>query len=66
MVIELKWKDDATKVYASDFWYDLIEGGYIKPEALLDSESAKKVIEAVEILRKFRDEGSKLNYFPEC
>lgn len=44
-------------VYTSDFWYDLTDGGYIRPEELLeDPKEAEKVNDAIETLRKFRDE----------
>ena len=39
-----------------DFFYDLTDGGYIDPMKLLESkEDAKKVIEAVAIVKEFQD-----------
>ena len=45
-----------------DFFYDLTDGGYIDPIKLLDNkEDAKKVIEAVAIVKEFQDA-----YFESC
>lgn len=53
--MEWKFKKDVPKQGSSDgFWYDIAEGGYIKPgEVLDDEEQLKKVNEAVELLRSF-------------
>lgn len=41
-------------VFSSDPAYDLLYGGYIKPQELLeDQEQAKKVREAVEVVYNF-------------
>jgi len=41
-------------VSTSDFWYDLTQGGYIKPEELLeDPKDIKSVKKAIKILREF-------------
>jgi hypothetical protein len=38
-----------------DFWYDLIEGGYIKPQEILeDSKDAVIVNRAVAVLKEFQ------------
>ena len=39
---------------SGEFWYDLTDGGYIKPEKLVSPEDAKKVEEAVAIIQEFR------------
>lgn len=44
---------EGVRVETDDFWYDLFDGGYIKPEEVL-LEGADKVQEAVELLRFFR------------
>ena len=45
-----------------DFFYDLTDGGYIDPMKLLESkEDAKRVIEAVAIVKEFQDA-----YFDAC
>ena len=37
-----------------DFWYDLTDGGYIDPEALLDNEKdIKEVREAIMVLESY-------------
>ena len=51
----LSFKRDAEPVVSSDFWYDLTDGGYIKPENFLDTEGAKRVSKAVNLLKKFMD-----------
>lgn len=38
-------------IYTSDFWYDLTDGGYIKPENILtDTLKAEKLNAAIELL----------------
>ena len=45
-----------------DFWYDLTDGGYIKPEQVLENQSdIEKVLEAIEIIRDFEQ-----SYFEAC
>ena len=54
---QLKWrfKPTAKPQGSSDgFWYDLTDGGYLKPEACLaDPMQVKAVQEAVALLRSF-------------
>jgi hypothetical protein len=51
----MKFKKDA-EVTTSDFWYDLFEGGYIKPHKLLiDKSEADKVEEARKLLKQFKN-----------
>ncbi len=51
----MKFKKDA-QITTSDFWYDIFDGGYIKPENLLESpEDIKKVQEAIKTLKEFHD-----------
>ena len=41
---------------SSGFWYDMTDGGYIKPEEVLaDPEQIKKLNEAVELVRSFEE-----------
>jgi hypothetical protein len=48
------------KIETDDFWYDLFEGGYIKPETLLESgEDIKKVRDAITLLREFKGHAEK-------
>ena len=39
-----------------DFWYDLFEGGYIKPSDILEKkEDIEKVEKAIEVLKEFHN-----------
>lgn len=51
---QLRLKENVEPVFSTDFWYDLVDGGYIKPEDFLQSEDAKKVVEAITLLHEFR------------
>jgi hypothetical protein len=31
----MKFKEDVEAVYTDNFWYDLIDGGYIKPKEII-------------------------------
>ena len=51
----MKLKKDAT-LTTDDFWYDLFDGGYIKPEKLLEDQvDIDSVEEAISILEDFRE-----------
>lgn len=55
----MEFKKDA-QITTSDFWYDIFDGGYIKPENLLKSpEDIKKVQEAIKTLKEFHDSAEK-------
>lgn len=44
------------KIVTDDFFYDLFNGGYIKPEKLLkNQEDIDKVKNAIEIIKDFKD-----------
>ena len=50
----MKFKKSA-KIVTDDFYYDLTDGGYIKPEKLLENKSdADKVLEAIKVLEDFK------------
>lgn len=52
----LKLKENpAEEVGTSDFYYDLFDGGYIVPEDFLEEESAKRVNEALLLIREFEN-----------
>ena len=53
--IEWKFKDGAKPQGSSDgFWYDLTDGGYLKPEKVLDDPAQLQAVrEAVALLRSF-------------
>ena len=46
-------KKDAKPIVTDDSYYDLFEGGYIKPEDLLEKDDAKRVQEAVNVIAEF-------------
>lgn len=51
----LRLKDQEFSEQGTDnFWYDLFDGGYIKPETFLEDESAKKVKEAILVLEEYK------------
>jgi hypothetical protein len=59
--MKFKFKE-GVEVSSSEPYYDLTDGGYIKPEDLLKHPAqARRVVEAIEILRDFlhqaEDEG---------
>lgn len=42
-------------VSTSDFWYDLTDGGYLKPEELcINKKDAEKVNQAIAVIEDFR------------
>lgn len=42
--------------YTTEFWYDLMEGGYLNPEEILVSEEdVEEVKNAIKILKDFYD-----------
>jgi len=56
MTKEFKFKPNA-KIDTGDFWYDLFEGGYIKPnEILLNKNDITLVENAIETLMFFKQE----------
>jgi len=51
----MKIKKD-TSVVTGDFWYDLFDGGYIKPKELLEEQTDIDDVEkAIDILEKFKE-----------
>ena len=53
---DLEFRKDAESTCTSDFFYDLFDGGYIKPENFLEKNSAKHVRSAMDVLLKYREE----------
>ena len=44
------------EVSTSDFYYDLTQGGYLKPTEMCENqEDAEKVAEAIKVLEDFRE-----------
>jgi len=57
----MKFKENA-KITTSDFWYDITDGGYIKPEKLLENpDEAEMVNNAINVLKQFRNEAENNN-----
>lgn len=47
---------DGCQASTMDFWYDLTDGGYLKPEEMLEDPSdAERVRSALAVLYDFRD-----------
>lgn len=52
----MKLLEGVEKVESSDFWYDLVHGGYIVPRELLeDVEDIEAVYAAIDILQEFEE-----------
>lgn len=49
----MKFKEKVEPKYSDDFWYDLIDGGYIDPSELLEKSDADKVKDAIKTLQEF-------------
>jgi hypothetical protein len=48
-----KFKEGAS-ISTDNFWYDLTDGGYIKPEKLLEADDAKILRAAIDIIESFK------------
>lgn len=47
---------DGVETNTEDFWYDIVDGGYIKPEEILErATDIIKVQEAIQTLKDFYD-----------
>ncbi|MEE3609390.1 hypothetical protein [Avibacterium paragallinarum] len=58
----MKFKKNAKPIYTNDLWYDLFDGGYIKPSELLaDKDDIEKVEQAIKLIKKFTDEACAAN-----
>jgi len=50
----MKVKDGCT-ASTQEFWYDLTDGGYLKPEEILaDPEDVRRVKDAIAVIREFK------------
>lgn len=53
----MKFKKDAERTATSDFWYDLFEGGYLKPEKFIENPKvAKRLEDARNLLMEYKSE----------
>lgn len=49
------------KISTDDFWYDLTDGGYIKPEYILeDPEEVEKIKNAIKLIDRWKFEMEEL------
>ena len=52
----MNFKEIDEPIYTSEPHYDLLVGGYIKPEELLEGDDAQRVADAVKLVQEFMDE----------
>jgi len=52
----MKFKKKVSKYHTTDFWYDLFEGGYLKPKKIVKKESQEEIEKAISILKKYKKE----------
>lgn len=60
--MSLIFKKDAKTVYTSEPWYALVDGGYIKPDDMLEEKDAKRVKEAIKLLEQFLSEAEYMGF----
>ena len=66
MSVKLKFKKDADPIGISeDFFYMISDGGWCKPEKYLEEDDAKKVRDAIEIIKKYENQGYDEGFFEE-
>lgn len=51
----MEWNfKEGVEIFTEEFWYDLTDGGYIKPEEVLaDKEQVAKLQAAIDLVRSF-------------
>lgn len=56
-MIEWKFKEDAELVSPEDFWYEVTEGGYIKPGVILGNtdEDICDLLNAIDLVKSFAE-----------
>ena len=66
--IDWKFRDDAEPMLMTDnFWYMLVEGGYLKPEVYLsDQDQRDQVANAISILCSFENALEDNGLIEEC
>lgn len=63
---KLKFKKDVEPIGLSeDFFYMISGGGWCKPEKFLEEEDAKKVRNAIEIIKQYEEQGIEEGFFEE-
>jgi len=61
----MKFKKNAKTVHSSDYWYDLTDGGYIKPDELLEKNDAQEVKEAINTIIAFFEQAENEGFLEE-
>jgi hypothetical protein len=60
------FKDNLDARGVEDFWYDLTDGGYIKPAELLDDpKQIQKITDAIAVVQSFAEAGFAAGIFEE-
>jgi hypothetical protein len=55
--VQFEFKKQEEPIPVGDFWYDLTDGGYIKPEKLLTNpDQIKLVKDAIALLKAYEDQ----------
>jgi hypothetical protein len=63
---KLKFKKDVEPIGLNeDFFYMISGGGWCKPEKFLEEEDAKKVRNAIEIIKQYEEQGIEEGFFEE-
>ena len=61
----MKFKKNIEPIYTSEFWYDLTDGGDISPKLILEEDDAKRVIDAIRIIKEFEEKATELGIINE-
>lgn len=65
--MQFNFTHDAEVVMSDDFYYDLFNGGYIKPEVLLDDEAQIAAVKAaVDLIEEFLAQAVDAEVLEEC
>jgi hypothetical protein len=63
---DLKFKKNAEPMpLTEDFYYMINRGGWCIPEIFLEEEDAKRVREAIELIKQYERQGIEQGYFEE-
>jgi len=62
----LKFKKDVEPIFLSeDFFYMISDGGWCKPEKFLEEEDAKKIRDAINLIKQYEKQGIVEGFFEE-
>lgn len=63
---KLEFKKDVESIGLSeDFYYMIADGGWAKPEKFLEEKDAKKVREAINVIKQYEQQGLEEGFFEE-